>query len=326
MNFLIDNGYHKKTAQYTPGESFPYWREIICDEFIQLECERKEAGPFNGELRGGVSIGDLRFAEVISDPQKVLRSKHQISQALEEDFLISFQVSNKGMVKQNGRVAILNPGSFALYDSTQPYSLTFDERFHQLVVQMPKKVLSRHLMNPEQYTAIPIAGTTGLGAILTNLIFSLAQEVNNLQQAPADLSESLVNMIAMAFSSSVMLEQVGGNSLVQESIRQRIRLYIDNSFCNPGLNNGQIAKAMGISNRYLHKLFQNESETIHTRIINQRLERAARLLADPTYVGHSIESIAYSVGFSSAAHFSRSFKKRYGISPRESRGNFIRTC
>ena len=222
-------------------------------------------------------------------------------------------------MSQNGREALLTPGSFALYDSTQPYTLTFNERFHQLIVQMPKEVLSRHLMNPEQYTAIPISGQTGLGAVLRNFIFSLAKELRNVQQAPVELSENLVNMIAMAFSSSLMLDQIGNNSIVRDSLKRRILHYIENNLCNSGLSNQQVAEAQNISTRYLHKLFQGETETIHSLILNKRLEKSAMLLKDAAYAGHSIERVAYSVGFSSPAHFSRAFKKHFGQSPSECR-------
>jgi len=319
MAFLITDGYQKSTVELAEHERFDYWREIICDEFVKLDCEKGSPMNFRGELRGGVGVANLRFSEVLSGPQLVVRSKRQVAKSTEEDFLISFQLANQGLVRQAGREAILKPGSFALYDSTQPYSLTFEEKFHQFVVQMPKKILARHLMNPEQYTAIPISGRSGLGAVLTNFIFSLVGELHNLQQAPDELSDNLVNMIAMAFSSSVMLEQVSDNSVVTESLKRRIRHYIDNNLCNPELSNIHIAEAQGISVRYLHKLFQDEAETIHSLILNKRLEKGYKYLTDPAYSGHSIEKIAYALGFSSPGHFSRSFKKHYNASPSQIR-------
>ena len=223
------------------------------------------------------------------------------------------------LIRQHGREALLTPGSFAMYNSTQPYSLTFKERFHQFVLQMPKEVLSRHLINPERYTAIPVSGRSGLGAVLSNFIFSLAWELQNVRRAPEELSENLVEMIAMAFSSSMMLEQVGSQSIVRKSIRTRILHYIDTNMCNPLLTNAHIAEAVGISVRYLHKLFEHEDETIHALILRRRLEKARELLNDRAYAGHSIEQIAYHTGFSSAPYFSRSFKKHFGLNPSDIR-------
>ena len=315
---LLEGRYRKVTSDLKDRDRTGYWREVICDEFVRLDCS-KLADNFKGELRGGASVGDLQFAEVLADAQFVERSKRQIAKFAESDFLISFQLEERGLVRQNGREALLTPGSFALYDSTQPYSLTFEQRFHQLVVQMPKEVLSRHLLNPEQYTAISISGKSGLGAVLTDFIFSLARELHHVHAAPDELSENLVDMIAMAFSSSVMLSQVGNHSIVRESLKRRIRQYIDNNLCNPDLSNQRIAAAQNISVRYLHKLFDDEEETVHALILNKRLERTRRLLNDPAFAGHSIERIAFHTGFVSAPHFSRAFKKRFGVCPSDVR-------
>jgi len=322
MGFFISDGYRKNSQDVEENQHFEYWSDIVCNEFVKLDCIKTDANhdqQFNGELRGGVGIGDVRFAEVISDPHQVQRSKHQISKSCEADFLISFQLAQQGIVRQNGREAILTPGSFALYDSTQPYSLSFKENFHQFIVQMPKEVLSRHLMNPEQYTAIQMSGTSGLGAVMTNFILSMTKELNHLDQASSDLSNNIINMIAMAFSSSVMLEQIGSKSVVKESLINRIHQYIEMNLCNSDLNNQSIAASQGISLRYLNKLFEEQSDSVHSLVLEKRLKRSLKLLQDPAYSGHSIETIAYNVGFSSAAHFSRCFKKYFGQNPSQYR-------
>lgn len=330
MAFFISEGYCKKVEDVgDQRRHFEYWNDIVCDEFVKLDCEqfnnssaasaKSSARNFQAELRGGASISGLKFAEVIADPHFVTRSKRQIGEATEADFLISFQLSRQSIIRQNGREAILNPGTFAMYDSTQPYTLSFQEKFHQLIIQMPKDVLNRHLMNPEQYTAIQMSGASGIGAVLTNFILSLAQELGNIKQTHEELSNSLMNMIAMAFSSSVMLEQVGKNSVVKESIKNRVHKYIEVNLCNPELNNQLIADSQGISPRYLNKLFEEQSDSVHSLVLEKRLCRSLKLLQDPAYKGYSIEKIAYNVGFSSGAHFSRCFKKRFGQSPSQFR-------
>ncbi len=320
MKPLIRGGYEKRTAECAEHQRFDYWRDLVCDEFVQLECEPLRSSVFDGSIRGGVGVSNVQFSEVISDPQLVTRSKRQIAKSAEADFLISFQLKEQGVVRQAGREAILKPGSFALYDSTEPYTLEFKEPFHQLVVQMPKEVLSRHLLHPEKFTAIPISGDSGLGSVLTNFVFSLVHEIQHLDQAPEHLSENLVNMIAMAFSSSLMLDHSASQCAANAALKQRVKHYIDNNLHDPKLTNKSIAHAQGISVRYLSKLFQDDEESIHNLIMHKRLSQAHQLLCNPQYNGHSVERIAYSLGFISPSHFSRAFKKHYKISPSELRG------
>ncbi|MCL2916020.1 helix-turn-helix domain-containing protein [Shewanella corallii] len=323
MNFFLSDGYHKKAEDAgSTNQQFSYWQDIVCNEFVQLDCENlssQDTQVFNGELRGGAALSTMKFAEVIASPQKVTRSKRQIARATEEDFLISFQLSAQCKIRQNGRETILVPGTFALYDSTQPYTLSFNEHFHQMVIQMPKAVLGQHLANAEQYTAIKMCGRAGLGAVLTNFVLSLAKEIEQLNHSSDELSDKVLHMMAMAFSSSVMLEQVNNNSVIKESLKQRIYRYIELNLCNPDISNQTIADAQGISVRYLNKLFSEETESVHALILEKRLIKSLAIMQNPAYSGHSIEKIAFSVGFSSSAHFSRSFKKRFGFSPSEAR-------
>lgn len=52
-------------------------------------------------------------------------------------------------------------------------------------------------------------------------------------------------------------------------------------------------------------------------IWKMRLDACRRDLADPRLRDRSVSDIAFSWGFNNAAHFSRSFRDEYGVSPRE---------
>ncbi len=66
-------------------------------------------------------------------------------------------------------------------------------------------------------------------------------------------------------------------------------------------------------------IFASGNETVSAYILRRRLEECARQMADPTWNGHSITEIAFAWGFNSAPHFTRSFRDRYGVAPREYR-------
>ena len=92
MNFLINSGYQKKTQDVDEKHRIDYWREYICQEFVKLDCENSSMDSFEGEIRGGLNLGELRFSEVSADPQIVTRTKAQIACSNDDDFLISFQL------------------------------------------------------------------------------------------------------------------------------------------------------------------------------------------------------------------------------------------
>lgn len=76
----------------------------------------------------------------------------------------------------------------------------------------------------------------------------------------------------------------------------------------------QIADNMYLSTVYISKIFKSETGSTPIRhLINIRLEKAKELLENG-WEG-SIQEVAMKVGYDDAYHFSKLFKKRYGISP-----------
>jgi AraC-like DNA-binding protein len=64
---------------------------------------------------------------------------------------------------------------------------------------------------------------------------------------------------------------------------------------------------------HLSRIFsQHEKDTIEHYLIKLRIEKAKELLS---YNDQNVSEIAYMLGYSSAAHFSRQFKKLVGLSP-----------
>ena len=103
---------------------------------------------------------------------------------------------------------------------------------------------------------------------------------------------------------------------VRETVRARIRAFILRNLVDPELTIDRIAERMQCTKRYLHKVFSDEGQTLNQYIWAQRLERCRTELARADLAAKSITEIAFSCGFSNAAHFSRSFRARVGQSPR----------
>ena len=103
---------------------------------------------------------------------------------------------------------------------------------------------------------------------------------------------------------------------VRQARLRSVKLWIEDRLTDPDLDLDEIAAANGISRRYLHQLFKLEEMTVSQWIWDRRLQRCYAELAKRD--GRLITSIAYENGFNSSAHFSTMFRKKYGVSPRES--------
>ena len=99
---------------------------------------------------------------------------------------------------------------------------------------------------------------------------------------------------------------------------QRINLVIDNirEHLTDDLSLEALAQVAAFSPFHFHRIFTSlTGETINQCVEGQRLERAAALLKATPQM--PIMDAALEAGFTSASVFSRAFKARFGISPRQ---------
>ena len=80
-----------------------------------------------------------------------------------------------------------------------------------------------------------------------------------------------------------------------------------------------VAARHGITPRYLHRLFERAGLTCSQFVLQERLARARRMLRDPCFAHLGVSTIAYEVGFADLSYFNRTFRRRYGMTPREAR-------
>ena len=84
----------------------------------------------------------------------------------------------------------------------------------------------------------------------------------------------------------------------------------------PELNAQTIAAAIGVSLSALHDSARRHGTTIGQMIQERRLQRCRDALRDKRLERRQISDIAFAWGFNDAAHFSRSFRTRFGVTPR----------
>src|SRR5262249_40215983 len=98
--------------------------------------------------------------------------------------------------------------------------------------------------------------------------------------------------------------------------RRQIHRYVDTHISESGLGAVEIAVAMGISVRHLHRLLLITGSTLGEYIRSRRLMGCRADLANPGMRQKTITDIAFFWGFGDSAHFSHAFRKQFGISPR----------
>lgn len=300
-------------------ERLSYWIEAVCETYVQLDCDTPELeGSFHGRIEVD-QLATLGLSRVTSASQLVRRTPARIARATEDFFLVSIQTTGRGAVMQDGRVADLEPGDFALYDSTRPYELVFEDDFQQHVLTLPGAVLRSRLRDTERLTARKVCGTRGAGHLMIGMITSLATGIETLEPGSlAAVAESVENILVAGLCSlpGAADPRVSDPAAFH---RDQIKTYVTRRLRDPRLSVNDIAAHLRISPSTAHRAFAGEPCSLSEWIWVKRLEGARRDLCDPALAGRSISEIAFDWGFNDAAHFSRAFRARFGCAPRELR-------
>ncbi|ROZ77630.1 transcriptional regulator FeaR [Ramlibacter sp. WS9] len=307
------------THAVPPRERLAYWTDMICNTYVQLECDAIESDRFAGSINSQ-SMPGLDLSVVASGAQKVLRTPRHIARANDDYFLVSIQTQGKGVLRQDGRDALLNPGDFALYDSTRAYELHFEGDFQQIVLKLPGEQLRSAVRDTEKLTATTVSGRAGAGHLMIGMIKTLWEDIDALEPASAvAVAGGVLNILVAGLQTLPASKRRGVSTLTSYHLT-RIKGEIDSRLRNPALTVSDVARDLGISVGHIHRLFRQEATSPAQYIWSRRLEMCSRDLVDPRCAGQSISEIAFSWGFNDAAHFSRSFRDRFGVPPREWRG------
>lgn len=286
------------------------WRRRLSESFLPLDVDvLGRGGDFEARITGSEQ-GRLkaRLVEVSAQPH-VVRPSTTNARDAEATLMISTQLSGTCVVRQDNREAILRPTDVAIYDSGRPYELFFPLGEHrQTVLQIPVDRVDAKSLRGR--TAVRIAGTDGLGRAVSPLLSAIP---STFPEICVDDREELVRSSLALLNQClwhVNPEVPRQRSLVDEA-RDYIRFHLD----DPMLGPAAIAAELHVSVPYLHRLFQRTGTSVRRYLIELRLSCAATDLRDLELEGRTIAEIAFSRGFKDAAHFTRTFTRKYGVTP-----------
>jgi AraC-like DNA-binding protein len=297
------------------SRAFEYWRDLICDTFVQLSAAPTREGSFAGQIVHA-NPAALEISTVRAGGQRVRRTSQLIKRAGEEYLLASVQTKGHGRIEQDGRVAALDPGSMALYDSTRPYTLHFDDAFEQVVVQVPlgEILAETGLRDASGVTAMKLGGDSPAG-VVAQFFHGLSRIYETTPQEATALAAHGRGLMACALmlSSGCVPQANAASSLA----RQQVHAFLRARHGDPTLTVDDMAHACLISRRTLYRLFEGTPGGVGSLLRRTRIEHAQALLCADTW--RPIESIALACGFAGERQFYRVFRQATGFTPGEFR-------
>lgn len=302
------------TAEVAAQDRFAFWRDAVCDSYVQLGCEADDVHSFDGRI-DIARHALLSISQVRGKAHAVERRKRDIGASAEAFFLLSLQTRRTARISQFGRSSLLQPGDMALYASTDPYTLDLHDDFSQVVVQLPSEALLARLPGAHLLAARKVDGQSTIGKLVRENILAFSEHIDHDNPVVRSLvQDTLLDLIATGLAS---LDDVGTElSSSEQHILIRAKSFIQNTIGNPDLDRTLVAETIGMSPRRLNEIFAKEDGSISQFIRHARLNAIKSDLKDQRFAPLTITEIAFKNGFFNVQHFSQAFKQHTGMTPR----------
>jgi len=301
------------TGQVDPPDRLAAWRELVNRVFLPLAITPL-AGPdrtdaFEASVTGR-GLGGMQVWLIEASPMSAVRARPHI-EASGDDYLLALHVQGTAHGTQDGREVALGPGDFALFDSGRPYAISFTGPgvFRHVVFQVPRASLEARGATGA-VTARRVPAASRAGQLVSPYLRTLARPAH----PGRPLEEAFIDA-GLDLAVGALRAVAGYAAPRRGSPARELREYALAHLGDPGLSPGAVALACYVSVRQLHRVFAREGLTFGEWLREQRLRRCRDDLVDPGLSHLTTAEIAARWGFRSAAHFTRAFRARYGVTP-----------
>lgn len=308
---LVDvNGRWWTTEEVGAGDRTDAWEVALTDCYkpFRLDDVGRE---FDGRIRQR-DLAGISLTECVCAPCSGHRLAREIAD--DEEPYVGVQIVLAGAERYwVGDDSIeVGPGDVVIWNSTQPTTFEITERLHKASITMPWAQLEERLPQGTVLLGCQLDTRGGIGSVLFSHIRSLVGQIDALEDVDArPIKRATLELVGAAAAHQLRL---ASPSLAREHL-QRVQDYALDHLQDHDLNPTRLAQANAISVRYLHLLFEQTGQTVSQWIQAQRLAYCRDALESDVFATRNITEVAHQFGFNDSSHFSRVFKRQYGVSP-----------
>ncbi|THF60311.1 helix-turn-helix domain-containing protein [Pseudothauera rhizosphaerae] len=301
------------TDDIPPSERLAYWSAALGE---RLGCTHRIASPaalFSARMTL-LPLGTLSVVDTAGCPMSCTCAP--------ERGAVSILLDGSLSVVQGETRFDVGPGGLFLLDTGMEAELRFGADFRLLSVWMSAERMAESFPRWRRLLGITLPTACGPAAVLVELLESMLRMGRTLAPVErAGLANALVGILGTVLTTfhDAAAQYKAGASRLESYHVQRVKAFVRAHLHDAGLSIGSIAQGVGLSVSYIHKLFAREPMRLMQWVTAARLEACRRELACHAETRRPIYQIAEAWGFEDQASFSRAFRARFGITPKQAR-------
>ncbi|WP_244670453.1 helix-turn-helix domain-containing protein [Rhodoplanes elegans] len=231
-----------------------------------------------------------------------------------DHILIGLQISGMMQLTRPGSgTGVIRPGDVFVLDLAQSIKLATDGTSAVQICIPRRRFDDQTRRSGLRHMQILPSQSSPLFKLLADHLLNMR---GCLSRAGSE-QRNLLTSAALAICNAAFMPGYAAPSSLPVATAIEIKQFIEDNIQNSDLGIDLVRARFGLSRTPLYKLFENDGG-IASYIRNRRLVRAMRLLAGVEGGPRQrVSSVAYACGYESEKVFSRAFRRRYGVNPRD---------
>jgi AraC-like DNA-binding protein len=295
------------------------WREYYGHVMMRVDLEPPPDMTFQARNRC-LSLPGLQLMESSSSPVKVSRGGRYLADG-NDDVVLAIARSGSIVINSGGREQGLSAGEAIVLSSGEPASYHRVSTGQSVTLRVPRATFESTVVSVEDALMRPIPGDCGALKLMENYAGWLLH-AGNVDQRLLNLSvRHIQDLLILALGPTADFADTARTRGLRAARLKLAKSYVASNSHRRDLSVTALAASLNVTPRYVQRLFETDGTTFSEFLLQQRLVRAHRLLCEPSPSAAAISTIAYDVGFGDLSYFNRRFRRQFGMTPREVRGD-----
>ena len=301
------------------GDRVAFWQDVVCAHVYHVTSTdwidpHSVSGAWEVRDCGGFGLADVK-----SSNRSRSRNACDIAHDHVDVVALQLVLHNPVAFEFLADSLALQPGDLCLFAMDWPHRVRSANGVSLRSLEVPRALLSPLIAGGSLCRPLALSGASALGALLASGLQAAWSQVPQLGVGVGEaVLRNLVGLAAVAHGASqegLALARHGARAARFEEVTR----YVTCHLANPDLSPERVAMALGMSVRYLHKLFESSDASFAQYVTQQRLQACRVSLADSSSLSRSVADTAFGWGFASLPTFYRSFAASFGMTPGEMR-------
>jgi AraC-like DNA-binding protein len=201
--------------------------------------------------------------------------------------------------------------------------VVFDRRSfgESVAIRIPYATLLPSVVDVDDAIMQRIPGSTAALRLLTSYSDALLGDDDAVETVALGhhVATHMHDLVALTLGATREAQDIAKSRGMGAARLRAAKIYVIENIGCRDISIGSVASHLGVTPRYLQRLFENDGTTFSAFLLGRRLSRAHRLLCEPRSASKQVSAIAYDVGFGDLSYFNRCFRRLYGATPMDIR-------